>query len=78
MSQCGSDDPCSDLNLTSSFIPIFGNTLDIDQDGCHFMGDPKNGWIDAVLRVRTKDALTVFQFREDGSLRGFLTQPYVL
>ena len=39
-SSCDPADPCADLDMTCSFIPLIGNTLDVDLDGT---GIP-DGW----------------------------------
>lgn len=55
-----------------------GINYDIDVDGGPLFGDPKAGWLNAMLRVRTDQALVVFGFRKDGSLAQVMTQPYML
>lgn len=54
-----------------------GLTCDMDENGGHFLGDPKK-FLNHVMRLRTDDALVVFQFRENGSLANIMTQPYSL
>jgi hypothetical protein len=39
-SGCDASDPCADLGTTCSYIPIFGNTLDVDQNNNNI----NDGW----------------------------------
>jgi hypothetical protein len=58
----------TERELLRSWLDREGITYDGDFDGGYIMGDPKNGFLNSIIRVRHLEAWVVFSFREDGSL----------